>query len=589
LNKGNGDTGNNISIVSPSKRDTNSLFDRLKELVQFIEHEMQEKQEELEVQAEELESQNQELHKTNEELQKAEETSSLLAAIVRSSDDAIVSNTLDGIITSWNKGAERMFGYSANDAIGKKISMLTPPRHKNEVPGLVNKIKNGEHIEHFETVRISKYGKLIDVSLSISPIRDKSGNIVGAASIKRDITKQKRAEEERSLLAAIVESSDNAIISKTLDGVITSWNKAAERMFGYTSSEAIGKNISILHPPGYMDEIPGILTRIKNGERVEHFETVRLRKDGILINVSITVSPIRNKSGMIVGASSIKTDITERKRMEAALQEKQEEIEVQAEELEAQNEELRTNNQELEEAKLQAELYLDLMGHDISNMHQIAINQLELAEEIMDEEGRLEKDNKELIDTSLKTLQRSAKLIDEVRKLQKVMSGEYKIETIDLVKILEDIVEAYSNIPNSNVSINYNNNYVPGNSCLVEATPLLKDVLINLVDNAVKHNKNSPIIDIKVFREYEQGRSLCKIAIEDNGIGIPDSKKGEVFQRFRRGQTTARGTGLGLYIVKTLVESFNGTVSVENKVPGDYTKGSRFIIQLPAVEGIYGS
>ncbi len=306
-----------------------------------------------------------------------------------------------------------------------------------------------------------------------------------------------------------------------------------------------------------------------------------MKKDGVQIHVSITISPIKDKSGNTVGASSIKVDITERKRMEEALQEKQEEIEVQAEELEVQNEELRINNRELQESRMQSELYLDLMGHDISNMHQIAISQLELADEIMNEEGRLDKGNKELIDTSLKTLLRSAKLIDEVRKLQKVRAGAYTLETLDLGMMLTDIVKENSSIPNRNVTINYTPIQVPGNRYLVKATPLLKDVLNNLVDNAIKHNKGSPVIDINVCREHKNGYSLCRVVIEDNGIGIPDSKKDELFNRFKRGQTTARGTGLGLYIVKTLMESYNGSVKVEDKVPGDYTKGSRFVVHLP--------
>jgi PAS domain S-box-containing protein len=576
--------GNNAHTKSSGKKDTGGLFEQLKELVIFIENELQEKQEELEVQAEELEVQNLELIESNDSLRRAEDASSRLALIVESSDDAIVSNSLDGIIASWNKGAERMFGYSESEMIGKKISMLTPPGHKSEVPGLVGKIKRGEHIEHFETVRRRMDGTLIDVSLSISPIKDRSGNVIGASSIKRDITKQKRAEEERSLLAAIVESSDNAIVSNTLDGIIISWNKGAEIMFGYSGSEVIGKNISILTPPGHKNEVPGIVAKIRRGEHIKCFETVRRRKDGTLIDVSVTLSPIKDRSGIIIGASSIKVDITERKRMEEALQQKQEEIEVQAEELEVQNEELRANNKELKEAKIQSELYLDLMSHDISNMHQIAINNLELAEDIINTRGSLSKDNKEFIDTSLKTLLRSSRLIDEVRKIQKVKAEDYNLETIDIENILLDIIKANSNIPNCEVTFNYNPCFVPGNRYLVKANPLLKDALNNLVDNAIKHNRNPPIIDINVGKEIKNNCAMCMVVIEDNGIGIPDSKKGDLFHRFKRGQTLARGTGLGLYIVKTLVESFYGYVEVEDRVPGDYTNGSRFLVYLPIAE-----
>ena len=569
--------GNGFQTGSQGKSDTGNLFEQLKELVIFIENEMQDKQEK-------LEAQNQELQKSNDALRKAEDISSRLALIVESSDDAIVSNALDGVITSWNKGAERMFGYSENEMIGKKISILTPPGHKNEVPGLVSKIKNGEHIEHFETVRMKKDGTLVDISLSISPIKDWSGKILGASSIKRDITKQKRAEEARSLLAAIVESSDNAIIGKTLDGIITSWNKGAEKMFGYSPGEAIGKNISLLVAAGYQDEIHDILKRIEDGESIVNLETARKKKDGTNIFVSVTFSPIKDKSGNIVGYSSINVDITERKRMEEALQQKQEEIEVQSEELEVQNEELRTNNQELQEARMQSELYLDLMSHDISNMHQIAINHLELAEEAIGRKGDLGKGEMELIGTSIKALLRSAKLIDEVRKLQKVRAGQYTLETIDIGKMLTDVVSENSAIPNREVIINYNCDTFSGHRYLVKATPLLKDVLNNIVDNAIKHNRGTPELSINVCKVDEDACPLCMIVLADNGIGIPDHKKGELFHRFKRGQTTARGTGLGLYIVKTLVESYNGRVTIDDRIPGDYTKGSRFTIYLPMVD-----
>ena len=305
-----------------------------------------------------------------------------------------------------------------------------------------------------------------------------------------------------------------------------------------------------------------------------------MRKDGTLINISVTVSPIKDKSGMIAGASSIKRDITEKKQMEKALQEKQEELEIQAEELEVQNEELLSNNLELKEAKMQSELYLDLMGHDISNMHQIAMSQLELADEIIAEEGKLEGKEKELIDTPLQTLERSAKLINNVRKLQKLRLGEYKPELIDLGPLLAEVVEEYSNIPGTNVIFNY----TIANGFYVKANPLLSDAFINLVDNAIKHSNGPVTINIGMSKVSSNEDTFYQVAVEDNGPGIPDDKKDEVFHRLNRGQTMARGTGLGLYIVKTLVESFHGSISIEDRVPGVYKMGSRFVVKLPAAE-----
>ena len=262
------------------------------------------------------------------EKRRAEGEKSYLATIVASSDDAIVSKTLDSVITSWNKAAEKMFGYTSEEAIGRQIYIIIPPDRHGEETEILSKIKSGQSVDHFETVRRRKDGVFINVSLTISPIRDTYGNIIGASKIARDITQKKRAEDGRAYLAAIIESSDDAIISKTLDSVITSWNKAAEKMFGFTAEEAIGQQIYIIIPSDRYGEEAEILARIRSGEGVDHYETVRHRKDGVLIDVSLTVSPIRDVSGNIVGASKMARDITDRKRADAQLREEREALEI---------------------------------------------------------------------------------------------------------------------------------------------------------------------------------------------------------------------------------------------------------------------
>lgn len=375
--------------------------------------------------------------------------SALLSAIVDSSDDAIISKDLDGAITSWNKSAERVFGYTAEEAIGQTVGeLLIPPDHQDEEPDILRRLRKGERVDHFETVRRRKDGSLLDVSLTISPVKDKKGTIIGASKIARDITEQvraraqitelaerlritltsigdavittdasgnitflndvaqaltgwtneeaagkplpevfrivnedtrqtvenpvskalregrvvglanhtvliakqgqeyaiddsaapirdskgntvgvvlvfrdittqRRAEQASRLLASIVESSDDAIIGKDLDGVITAWNQGAERIFGYSASEAVGQPVSMLAPLEHHDEMLEILERIRKGERVEHFETVRKRKDGKLLNISLTVSPVYDAEGRIIGASKIARDITEQVRTRA--------------------------------------------------------------------------------------------------------------------------------------------------------------------------------------------------------------------------------------------------------------------------------
>ncbi len=255
------------------------------------------------------------------EKQKAEQGKAArrLAAIVDSSEDAIVSKTLDGIIQSWNAAAERIFGYTAEEAVGRHITMLFPADRLEEEDRIIARIRAGQRVEHFDTVRRRKDGTAIPVSLTISPIKDEEGRVVGASKIARDITERKRAEEANAKLAAIVESSDDAIVSKNLDGIITSWNRGAERMFGYTAQEAVGQPVTMLMPPERVDEEPGILARIRRGENIDHYETIRRRKDGTLLTISLTVSPIFGPHGNVVGASKIARDITRRKQAEERL------------------------------------------------------------------------------------------------------------------------------------------------------------------------------------------------------------------------------------------------------------------------------
>jgi PAS domain S-box-containing protein len=247
-----------------------------------------------------------------------------LAALVESSDDAIIGKSLDGTISAWNTGAENLFGYSASEALGRPIQMLLPPERVSEESEILARIGRGERIDHFETIRVRKDGRRIDVSVTISPIRDRSGAVVGASKIARDISERKRAEEARERLAAVVESSDDAIIGTSLEGTISAWNPGAENLFGYSASEALGASIQMLVPPERVHEESEIMARIRRGERINHFETVRVQKDGKRIDVSVTISPIRDRSGAIVGASKIARDISERKCAEEELRKAEE-------------------------------------------------------------------------------------------------------------------------------------------------------------------------------------------------------------------------------------------------------------------------
>ncbi|MEE3715225.1 PAS domain S-box protein [Tumidithrix elongata RA019] len=270
------------------------------------------------------------------ELRRSQDASQLFVSIVESSDDAIMTKTLDGTITSWNSAAEKIFGYTAREAIGQPMAMLIPPDRKEEEPQILAKIARGERIEHFETERVRKDGKRINISATISPVRDFEGKIILASKIARDITDRKASEDRLTstlmLQQAILDSANFAIISTDLQGTIQSFNVAAENMLGYAAAEVVGKTSpAILHD---LDEVvsqakqlsqelhqeiePGFevfIAKAKLGQAAEQ-EWTYIRKDGSRFPVMLTITAIRTNQGEITGFLGIAKDITAQKQAE---------------------------------------------------------------------------------------------------------------------------------------------------------------------------------------------------------------------------------------------------------------------------------
>jgi signal transduction histidine kinase len=233
----------------------------------------------------------------------------------------------------------------------------------------------------------------------------------------------------------------------------------------------------------------------------------------------------------------------------------------------------------LQQAKLQAELYLDLMGHDINNMNQIAIGFLELALQTLDREKALTEKQRFMLEKPVDTLYNSARLIKNVKKLKDAQSGGLAMKTIDLDNVLISVRDEYVNVPGRDVTIRFQ----PTSGRYVRANELLRDVFANIVGNAIKHSapEAALIIDIDVLHVRENGVDYYVVAVEDNGPGIPDRRKEGLFLRLARNSRKYLKSGLGLGLVKTLVDDFGGRVWVEDRVPGDYRQGSRFMVMLP--------
>ena len=243
---------------------------------------------------------------------RAFENSQRLMAVVANSKDAIIGKTLSGIVTSWNPGAERMYGYSSQETIGQFSHMLNPEDRTGEIGSILAKIKAGQAVEQFETTRTRKDGTRFPVSLSVAPIHGEDGQVVGATEIGRDITAQNEAFEVAQRMAAMVRLSREALVGVTIEGIITGWNPAAEQMFGYSGEEIIGMSGTLLLSEDRTTKTLPVLAKIRAGQNVEHLETKCVRRNGTVFMASLNVAPIRDTHGAIVGAYAFALDLTTR-------------------------------------------------------------------------------------------------------------------------------------------------------------------------------------------------------------------------------------------------------------------------------------
>jgi PAS domain S-box-containing protein len=485
----------------------------------------------------------------------AGEAAARLAAIVESSSDAIVSKTLDGTITSWNQAAERLFGFTAAEAIGQPIFLLiVPPDRVDEERSVLRRVLADEGSEHFETVRRRKDGGLVDVAVTLSPLRDARGRVLGASEIARDIGDRRRLDDALARLAAIVDSSDDAIVSKTLDGTITSWNRAAERLFGYPAAEAVGRSIFLIIPHDRRQEEDLVLARIRAGIRVDHFETVRRRKDGSLLEVSLTVSPVRDGRGRIIGASKIARDITQRRRMER---------------------ERALMYEEAQQANRAKDEFLAMLGHELRNPLGAISSAVRLLEpfDAVSDRAALARD---VIGRQTRHL---ARLVDDLLDVARVMAGKVLLdrEPLDLAAVVTRHVSslrATGTMQDHTVTCETTPVWVAADVVRVE------QIVSNLVSNALKYTPAGGSIAISVRPDDRD----AVLAVQDSGVGMTPALQARVFELFVQGERrldrSQGGLGIGLTLVRRLVELHGGTVAAFSE---GRDRGSRFTVRLPAI------
>jgi PAS domain S-box-containing protein len=483
------------------------------------------------------------------------EARDLLETTLTSIGDAVIATDAEGRIVFSNPTARGLLRAGDTDLAGRPLqdvfrivneytratveSPVAKVMREGTVVGLAN-----------HTILIAQDGTEIPIDDSGAPVRGADGKIRGTVLVFRDITERKRAEEATRLLAEVVESSDDAIISKDLDGRVTSWNKGAERLFGYSAAEMIGRPISVLAPPDRVGEMPAILERIKRGEGVEHFESIRRGKDGRLVNVSLTVSPILDASGRIVGASKIARDITERTLAEQSIAEQADRL-------------ARSN------ANLQQFTYA--ASHDLQEPLRTVVTFTQL---LADRYGKkLDGEANEFMNFVISAARRMQLLITDLLSYSRSVHHE----DVPLKEVsLNDAVDLAAH--NLQLAIEESGAVLEtGRLPAVYADKVqMIQLFQNLISNAIKYkSKDSPRIQIAA----EQNGEEWVFSVCDNGIGIPTEYKEYVFGVFKRLHGNAQsGTGVGLAICKSIVERHGGRIWVESE-PG---QGSTFKFSISA-------
>jgi len=454
-----------------------------------------------------------------------------------------------------NPASETITGYSHEELLSMDFSGFIAPEYQDIVRERGQARLKGENpTSNYEVKILTKRGEEKWIGLSLA--RMVYGGKLAIMVTGMDITERKRAEESlRKNLAVLARSQNIARLgswSVDFDSGKYEISDEVYRIYGLEPGAVeptLDFVLSLVHP----DDLDMFKECHESVQRAGHLGGLDYRvvwPDGSLHYLHVqTDSIVRGDDGRVKMASGITQDITERKLIE----------------------------EELANAKAQAELYVDLMGHDINNLNQIALGYLELADGIVKDDQI-----RELIHKPLDAIQNSSRLIDNVRKLQKMKDGGLKIEEIDLGGLLAELRDQYLNVPGKDVVIDYE----PYEGCYVMANQLLWDVFSNLIGNAIKHSGSSKSvwIGLGLERVKEDGKDYCRVIVEDDGPGIPDTLKDMVLTRFRKENAKAEGKGLGLYLVKSLLDDFHGTIHVEDRVSGDYTKGARFVVMLPAVE-----
>jgi PAS domain S-box-containing protein len=470
---------------------------------------------------------------------------------------SIVATTdVQGTITYVNDKFCEISKYAREELLGQNHRIINSGHHPTEFfQQMYQTISRGK-VWHGEICNRAKDGSLYWVDTTIVPLLHPDGKPRQYIAIRSDISERKRAEEARGYLAAVVQSSEDAIVAKTLSGVITAWNPGAEKLYGYSATEAVGQPMRILIPEECEDEEWKILARIRGGKSVPHFDTVRLRKDGTRVHVSVSISPVKDGRGLIIGASNIARDISQRKQAEAQLA-------AQAEELARQAEELARSNADLEQ-------FAYVASHDLQEPLRMVTAYTQLLAERY--KGKLDENADKFIGYAQDGAVRMQVLIRDLLAFSRIGRKEDAVRSVDCGTVLEEVKQVLASAIEESGAVITCGELPKVNAVHTQMVQLFQ----NLIGNAIKfRGKNPPAISVTV----EKNDSEHRFSVSDNGIGIAPEYAANIFVIFQRLHARAEypGNGIGLAICKKIVEHYGGKIWVESQPDA----GSIFHFTLP--------
>jgi PAS domain S-box-containing protein len=472
-------------------------------------------------------------------------------AITSSLASGLYALDREGCLTFVNPAAQRALGWTEAELLGKDIHQLIhhqradgTPFPKNECP-LLRVVSSGETIHVDDDVFTRKDGTTFPVAYTSQPIVE-DGQVRGVVVSFRDITGKKRAEESQARLAAIVRSSDDAIIGKTLDGFITNWNRGAEKLYGYSAEEVVGQHISILVPPDHPNDIPKLLERLRRREHISRYETKRSTRDGKVLDVSLTLSPITDSGDNLIGASTIARDITQRKQLEKE----------RAQALATQ----RAANEELERINKVRKDFVSVVSHEFRT----ALTGIQGFSQMMRDEDFGVEEMTEMASDIYEDAKRLNRMISEMLDLDRMESGRMTLN-LDGVNLNEVLVRTTDQIRSNASSHRISLQLDEGIPELLADRDKLTQVVTNLLTNAVKYSPEGGEITVDSRLEG----NFVHVRVVDEGMGIRPEVLENLFEPYTRVESQAtryiQGTGLGLAITRQIVRLHGGEIWVESE------------------------